>query len=314
MSKNKKSRDHEQSSGTRAFALISSVHRFAKHVLKITTRLLEELPPLLLFLSGTIFSFFILFIDYRTGEGFRLDVFYLLPLFVSARFGGRLQGYLMTLVILLCWGLTDAFFDTATGFSGFYFWRIISHLLIYLSFAEIITRLRNNLMRQAELARTDSLTGLRNLFGFEEEAQKLLYQIQNDRMLSFAVYIDCDNFKAVNDTLGHHEGSRLLREVGLIMKHFAYRNRGLAARLGGDEFLLFFTPQHIQSGRKLILELKSALGEGMKRNGWPVTFSMGVAEFVRPPATIDELLLVSDHLMYKRKDLGKDGIEFGTVE
>jgi diguanylate cyclase (GGDEF)-like protein len=162
--------------------------------------------------------------------------------------------------------------------------------------------------REKELASTDFLTSAANGRRFFE-----LLQLEFDRLQRYGrpftlVYMDLDNFKMVNDQFGHPEGDRALRAI----VRFAGENLrkvDVVARLGGDELALLLPEINEESARAVLVKLQKGLIAEMKRNNWPVTFSIGAVTCEgAAPATPADLVKLSDSLMYSVKRSGKNGI------
>lgn len=108
--------------------------------------------------------------------------------------------------------------------------------------ADITERKRAQAAAQ-HMAFYDPLTELPNRRLMLDRLQQALTQAQRQRTNGALVLIDLDNFKEINDTLGHHLGDELLRQVGLRLKS-DLRASDTVARLGGDEFVLILTGLH----------------------------------------------------------------------
>jgi diguanylate cyclase (GGDEF)-like protein len=159
------------------------------------------------------------------------------------------------------------------------------------------------------LARTDYVTGAVSIRYFYE-----LMQIEMNRAKRYGrpftlAYIDLDNFKAVNDRLGHSTGDRVLRAVTeAICRQVRPVDR--VARLGGDEFALLLPETDDEAAKTVINRIHASLVDEMLRNGWMVTFSMGVVTFREIPKTVDDVVKMADDLMYSVKDTGKNGVNY----
>jgi len=116
----------------------------------------------------------------------------------------------------------------------------------------LIATLRRSLTRERELSRTDPLTALSNSRAFYEEARRLLALCRRQHRPITVAYIDVDNFKAVNDRLGHQAGDELLKGIALQVRA-SIRPSDLSARLGGDEFAILL-PELSQRDAGLTLE------------------------------------------------------------
>src|SRR4249919_3650670 len=100
-----------------------------------------------------------------------------------------------------------------------------------------VTELKEAEARIAHMAFHDGLTGLANRQLFEETLSLALERANRDLTIVAVLFLDLDNFKLVNDTLGHHAGDRLLIEVAARLNDCT-RGTDLVARQGGDEFLM----------------------------------------------------------------------------
>ena len=121
-------------------------------------------------------------------------------------------------------------------------------------------------------------------------------------------YIDCDNFKVVNDKFGHHVGDELLRVISKTMLR-KLRSSDLPGRLGGDEFAVMLPETNAEACRMVIEMLQQRLLHEMKAHNWPVTFSIGIATFLRMPASIEDMIRQADKLMYAVKNSSKGAIK-----
>jgi len=126
-------------------------------------------------------------------------------------------------------------------------------------------------------------------------------------------YFDADNFKTVNDQLGHHVGSQLLVRVVEIMKQ-NLRVTDLIARIGGDEFAILLPETGAEQARMVVQKLCEKLSAEMRESGWLVTFSVGVLTCTDPPQTVDEMIKIADGLMYEVKKDSKDAIRYEILK
>ena len=181
--------------------------------------------------------------------------------------------------------------------------RLVSYLIIL----GLTTKLRTLHDQEKESARFDNLTGVLNQKGFYEAlAIEMKRHRREQAALSFA-YIDCDNFKLVNDLFGHKEGDRLLAQVAQIMRS-TLRETDVLARLGGDEFAVLLVKSDPDQAVSTIEKLRKNLDAYMALHEWPVTFSIGLGIFPVVPNVDDEIVSFSDQLMYQVKSSGKNGV------
>jgi diguanylate cyclase (GGDEF)-like protein len=166
--------------------------------------------------------------------------------------------------------------------------------------------------RQQELsfmATHDVLTGLPNRTLILDRGEQALVRARRHQTPVAALFVDIDNFKAINDTLGHDVGDELLRMLAARLDG-VIRATDALGRLGGDEFVVIAEELSLEAGPELIAErLLTALNEPVKLSGEretrvTVTASIGVAVGVRSSA--DELLRDADTAMYRAKWEGKN--------
>ncbi|MBU1669754.1 MAG: sensor domain-containing diguanylate cyclase [Actinobacteria bacterium] len=164
------------------------------------------------------------------------------------------------------------------------------------------------LQREEVLARLDLLTGLANRRSFYETAKHELERaIRYKRDLTLA-YIDLDNFKSINDSLGHEKGDELLASAAATIRS-NLRAVDTVARIGGDEFAMLLPETDEQAAVSALQKLRETFDEEMKRRGWSVTMSIGaVTVSDGEEVCVEDLVLKADGLMYLVKDGGKDGL------
>ncbi|GAB3035001.1 GGDEF domain-containing protein [Bowmanella dokdonensis] len=173
---------------------------------------------------------------------------------------------------------------------------------------QIQNALSEALNREKQLARSDMLTGCANRRAFYELAE---YEIERAHRYQrpFAVaYTDLDNFKHINDALGHHTGDRLLQKVGACLQK-GLRSSDTVARLGGDEFALLLPETDLNLATSLVARLRQRLLNEMQTHRWPVTFSIGVLACEASPQDVDHLIRMADELMYGIKQKGKNAMD-----
>jgi diguanylate cyclase (GGDEF)-like protein len=154
-----------------------------------------------------------------------------------------------------------------------------------------------------EQATHDGLTGFFNRRMMDEMVPRELQRaIRYHRDMSLAM-LDLDGFKAVNDTLGHDEGDRVLRIfAGCI--HKIARASDLVYRYGGDEFLLLLPETTCEQTEEILKRLDGAICPEMTTTLGRVTFSAGIASYVSD-ASVEDLVKLADDRLYQSKRLGK---------
>jgi len=166
---------------------------------------------------------------------------------------------------------------------------------------------RRDLQLALEQAHSDPLTGVLNQQGMLMRAQRLL---EDSNSLNALLFIDLDNFKAVNDTYGHLAGDALLKAVANCLL-LEVRQNDFVGRYGGDEFVVFLNGiRSVKSVRKRANEICSHILESVCHEGdeVAVTCSIGAALFPREAATYQELIHLADQRLYIAKTSGKNQV------
>jgi len=171
---------------------------------------------------------------------------------------------------------------------------------------EDITERRNAEARISHLARYDELTALPNRLNFRDEIERLLAVPRDAEQLSALLFVDLDQFKQVNDTLGHPCGDQLLCAVADRLREML-RPEDFVARFGGDEFVVF--QQNIKSNDDaagLARRIVDHLSERYKIDNHLVEIgaSVGIA-MTSPGVSADTLLKNADMALYRAKADGR---------
>lgn len=257
---------------------------------------------------GFLLVVFIGIVDYLTGAEISLSIFYLLPISLVAWFTGKWRGF----VVSVASGVTWLAADLATGHIYSHpvipYWNMTVRLGFFLIVTFTLHKLKIALVLERALARTDSLTGIANGRTFDELANSEINRARRYRHPFTLAYIDLDNFKTVNDHFGHTTGDTLLQLVAKIIQD-NLRAVDIVARLGGDEFAILLPETEHEPGQVVIRRIQKNLLDIMQKNGWPVTFSIGMVTFISPLSTVDEMIKMADDLMYSVKSSGKNELK-----
>ena len=171
--------------------------------------------------------------------------------------------------------------------------------------------------RQAEariefLAHHDVLTGLPNRVLLRDRFEQALARAQRSRKHVAMLYLDLDNFKMVNDTLGHAAGDQLLLEAVKRLVHCT-RDSDTISRQGGDEFILLLNEiPDMETVERVAADILRQLAEPVEINGHAMnaSCSIGVAMYPQDGSDFDSLLQKADTAMYNAKDAGRNTYRF----
>ena len=165
------------------------------------------------------------------------------------------------------------------------------------------------------LAHHDMLTGLPNRAYLTERLTTILALARRHGTLVAIMFIDLDNFKTINDSLGHHVGDALLKQVAARIKE-VLREADMVSRLGGDEFLViladFAAPEDAARVAEKLLQVISA-PIALEGRELCANASIGISVFPRDGDNADDLIRHADAAMYSAKDHGRGHSRFYTA-
>lgn len=215
---------------------------------------------------------------------------------VPLKVKGRVLG-----VIELINSFDDAHFNEADL-------KVLSAIADY---AAIAIENARNFERLCELVIIDDLTGLYNARHFNGIIDREVAHADRYRLPLSLVFLDLDHFKGVNDCHGHLVGSRVLAEVGALIKR-SIRVTDYAARFGGDEYVLLLPNTSPENAFKVVSHLRDVIREHLFRaddgSEIRVTASFGITTYPDQAATKTELMRLADEAMYAVKGASRDGI------
>jgi diguanylate cyclase (GGDEF)-like protein/PAS domain S-box-containing protein len=195
----------------------------------------------------------------------------------------------------------------------------INHLVKYNQFMVIIREITEQ-HKSAELIRHqayyDSLTLLPNRFLALDRLQQILIEAQRKNQEAAVLFLDLDDFKKVNDSLGHEIGDKLLIESSHRLQQ-VLRDEDTVGRLGGDEFIILLRGLTEPNDALAITEkLLKVFRDPFRINGRQLilTMSIGIAIFPKNGLCVSDLLRNADTAMYQAKALGRNTYSFFTQE
>jgi diguanylate cyclase (GGDEF)-like protein len=187
-----------------------------------------------------------------------------------------------------------------------------------------ISDYKNSAEKANYLAHHDTLTNLPNRYLFNDRLQQAITHVEREKKLLAILFLDLDNFKQINDTIGHKAGDQLLRSVAdRLMKsvratdsitHLAKAySESLVARLGGDEFTMLLNKigsieePAMVAGRILEMLAKPFI---IGTHELYITASIGIAVYPFDGKDLDTLLINADVAMYQAKKLGRNSYQY----
>jgi len=244
------------------------------------------------------------FLDHISGSELAFSVFYTLPIAISAWYCGRNHGIVVAAMAAALWLMADISMENRYTSEWVPYWNITIRFGMFLLVSFLVSTVRRLLDEEENLADIDSLTRIFNRRAFIEKLSTELKRSQRYQGDFTLAFIDLDNFKSVNDQMGHHVGDEALIAVSKTMDTHT-RHTDICARLGGDEFVTLLLNTEYDDSSTILKNIHKELTDSMKRMDLPITFSIGAITVDAPCGSSTELLKASDALMYSVKKSGK---------
>jgi len=176
-----------------------------------------------------------------------------------------------------------------------------------------VTDRKRSELQITQMAYQDVLTTLPNRRLLRERLQNALQQARRNESTVHVMFMDLDNFKRINDTLGHDVGDKLLQELVTIIRG-CIRPGDLIARLGGDEFAILLEGANDEEAARIAGCILQDLTMPVQINGYEliVSASIGISRYPEDGMEMEHLLKNADVAMYSAKDKGKNNYQFYT--
>ena len=256
-----------------------------------------------------IFVILIGYINHLAGVEISVSILYLLPISLVSWCVGRREGGLIAVASSASWYVADWSFGRYYSHPIIYYWNLTVMFGFFLIVNFALSGFKKALEKEKKLARVDSLTGVPNSRYFFDFAEKEIERSRRYRHPLTLLYLDCDNFKNLNDNFGHQIGNRFLNFLAATLQ-INTRATDFVARLGGDEFVILMPETGEQIVPQAIQRFHTRLVDALRKKGWPVTLSIGAAIYLHPPASVDELIKSADRLMLQAKNEGKNMAQY----
>lgn len=251
-------------------------------------------------------------VDFLSGIELRVFPLYYAPISLAAWHAGRSAALVAASLSAIAWLVSNLLGGLQFSHAGLWIGNTLVQATSFATVGVLIATLRTALMQERGLSRTDPLTSLLNSRAFYEEATTILALCRRKGHPVTVAYIDLDNFKAVNDTLGHRAGDDLLRRVGVLLRANT-RPSDLCARLGGDEFVLLLPGAEPREAAAVLERMRAKLSHTMAAPARPVTGSIGAVTFVVVSENLEAMVSAADAQMYAAKGHGKNCVQLEIV-
>jgi diguanylate cyclase (GGDEF)-like protein len=248
------------------------------------------------------------FLFYHSLHPLMGTAWYILVLMISFVFQGRTTAMVVFFISLISMALISKFhyhYTLSEIFLGLLpYTAVIFFLYIFDTQNENLkAMIKQQRSRYKYLSQHDALTGIPNRAFFFNILNKLLYSVHQKNQKIAILFVDLNQFKQINDTLGHQAGDIILKEVAYRIQN-VLRHQGIVARYGGDEFAIVIEHvEGLESLRKLVDKIFYAIHKPIDTHKTSVQVMMSIGGTIAPDDTTEELTLLTnaDKAMYHAK-------------
>ncbi len=253
---------------------------------------------------GVVLATGIATVDWVTGPEVSLSLLYVIAVMSVTWLGTRRHG---ALVAGLAASQSLLAAHAGSGLTSSDLWNGSMLLGVLAVVTILVGALRTALVDQRRHATLDPLTGAMNRRAFALIAERERLRAGREGSPLSLAYFDLDDFKAVNDALGHSAGDGVLKAFASAVEN-SVRGTDLFARFGGDEFVLLLPDTDAREAVVVVDRVRRLLAEAGNVDDRALTTSVGLATFRFPPSTVDGMIAAADDLMYQAKNRNGDTV------
>jgi diguanylate cyclase (GGDEF)-like protein len=248
-------------------------------------------------------------LNFFLGTEISFSIFYISSIYLVIWNSNKIiNGYIVSFFCVIVWLTVDL--TSGCKYSHFFipYWNAIIRLAFFIMFLYLLYYFKKYYKRILQLVRIDFLTGIYNIRAFYKLADSERNRALRNKYNLIVCFIDLDNFKSINDNFGHKVGNELLKKIANLIKK-NLRITDIVARLGGDEFIVLLPQTEYDQSIKIMNKLNNIIKDKIKINKLFITMSIGIANFIKIPSSVDIMIQKADNLMYLAKNKGKNNIK-----
>jgi len=258
-------------------------------------------------LAGVLGVALVALIDLFTGAEVRAFPLYLIPIIYVAWYLGSPSALTLALFAALSIAVTDRLAGKQYTQPLAEYWNIFAEYVTFSLTAHLIAKQAQQRREAEHLASADPLTSARNRRAFYEIVNAEIRRARRYAHILTIAYLDLDDFKTINDSLGHSVGDEVLLTFVAAVQS-TIRDVDTLGRIGGDEFSILFPETGAEEAQAILERLMMCARGEFRRRAWSVTVSCGAAAFIEIPGSAEELIDYADRCMYEVKRSGKNAV------
>lgn len=248
-------------------------------------------------------------INYFLGSEISFSIFYISAIYlVIWNSNNIVSGYIVSFFCTFIWLSIDLI--SGHKYSHFFipYWNALIRLSFFILFLYLLYYFKKYYKKVLQIVKIDFLTNIYNIRAFYKFAELERNRAIRNKYYLTLCYIDLDNFKMVNDNFGHQAGNKLLKKIATLIKS-NLRITDIVARLGGDEFIVLLPQTELGQSIGIMKKINDIVIDKIKSYKLTITMSIGIANFIKIPSSVDDMIQRADNLMYSAKKEGKNTIK-----
>jgi diguanylate cyclase (GGDEF)-like protein len=273
----------------------------------------ERIPRIVALMAGFLIAVLLAWLYYFSKAPMPFAIFMLLPVLLVSLSAGSNAGYVLSIFSALVLLVVDLvkrqpgtqvlipLLDTAV-FLG-----------IFLSFTYLLTEYKAVLQRERSCSNEDALTGIANLRGFFQLAEREIMRARRKISPLSVAYLGLDNLESARMQSGKEGIDNLLKSLAqkLIVNT---RATDITARIGEEDFILLMTDTGIEGGLKGVRRLKDILMQAVEEYQSPVSFSIGLVTYNILPETVEEIIREADEMKDQARRESNDKFKHKLID
>jgi diguanylate cyclase (GGDEF)-like protein len=239
----------------------------------------------------------IMLVDRLLHHPIGLRMIYILPIWIAARRGGRIAGYVN--VAATCAALTYIDVNAKVVPANSLLINTGLRLAVMVGLMAFIEHFESSLRKYANMAKKDALTGALNRLGLDEYMGRAIDKALGSGGSLTIAMIDCDRFKELNDNHGHEYGDHILKTLARLLRRYA--QGGVVARNGGDEFILVLPGKSPADARAILNKVNWKFREATVLGDKCASFTYGISRVGVDGTNTRDVMAAADKDMYLHK-------------
>lgn len=247
------------------------------------------------------------------GAPLAFTLFFILPIAMVAFSAGNNAGMAIAIFSMISWLLADLLVSRPHNPLWVPLLNAMSNMAIFLFVVYGIDQFKNVLKRERECSHQDPLTGIPNLRGFFELAEREIMRARRKIAPLSVAYLELDHFDQVIEKHGKKTAEAILKKLASSLAG-NIRGTDVGARIGEKEFILLMSETGIEGGMKGIRRVNNLLMQVIEEFEMPVSFSIGLVTYNILPETIEQMIKDSGSVKNQPHDPGSDPIQHRVVD